>query len=91
MRTGPLPDPFPGMSAEWLRARLTALMESDAIPGGAQTHVAIAPGMFHEFAEISGGDLDKKKKNLIYALWLREEEGFYNPFDRGGVTESVFL
>ncbi len=79
---------FPGKTKVWLEERLDAI--NDALDGGSQTRVALAPGMADEFSGLSAAELRKRRDEYLYALHLLDPVSYANPYDRPGWTRQVF-
>lgn len=52
---------------------------SAALDGGNQTHLGIAPGLFHEFATMKPADLRRRLDEYDYALWSLDPDTYENP------------
>jgi len=70
---------FEGKTVEWLIERRSALQDALASGAGAQNHVALAPGMFHEFADMTQTELMAQLKSVRYALWCEDPDNYTNP------------
>lgn len=70
---------FDGKTVEWLLARRSALQDALASGAGAQNHAAIAPGMFHEFADMSQKELKDQLLAVRYALWCEDPNNYADP------------
>lgn len=71
---------FAGKSKAWLVERRNALQTMLTSGGGSQTHVAIAPGMYDEFANMSQVQLERQLMQILYALFLLDPDNFTNPY-----------
>lgn len=79
---------FPGWSVEELEQGLDAI--NDRLDNGAQTGVAIAPGMKDEFAGASHADLRRRRDEYLYALSVADPDNYANPYQRPGQTQQAF-
>lgn len=70
---------FDGKTVEWLLARRSALQDALASGAGALNHVALAPGMFHEFADMSQEELKKQLMAVRYALFCEDPDNYDDP------------
>lgn len=70
---------YEGKTVEWLLKARSELQDAIKIAAGSQTHAAIAPGMFHEFAELTQPELRVKLKEIRYALWCEDPDTYTNP------------
>jgi hypothetical protein len=69
---------FPGLGESELLPKRALV--SAALDGGSQTHVAIAPGIFHEFSRMSEAQLRRRLEEYDYALYLIDPERYPNPY-----------
>lgn len=82
---------FEGKTKEWLLARRDALQDALASGVGSQTHVAIAPGMGHDFTSMTQGQIEDQLKRVLYALFRLDPTNYSDPYvARSGVTIGVF-
>lgn len=70
---------FEGKTVEWLLERRSALQDSLASGAGAQNHAAIAPGMFHEFADMTQAELKNQLTAVRYALFCEDPDNYDDP------------
>ena len=79
---------FPGWSVEELEDGLEAI--NDKLDNGAQTGVAIAPGMKDEFLGASHPDLRRRRDEYLYALSIEDPDNYSNPYQRPGQTTQAW-
>lgn len=70
---------YEGKTVEWLLARRSALQDALASGSGAINHVALAPGMYHEFADLTPKQLKDQLRDVQYALWCEAPDIYTNP------------
>ncbi len=63
---------------------------NEALDGGSQTAVGIAPGIRHEFKDVAVGDLRTRLDEYDYALFLIDPAIYENPYARPGITRGSF-
>jgi hypothetical protein len=69
---------FPGQTESWLLERRNAI--NAALDGGSQTHVGIAPGIFHQFAKLTPEQLRARLDEYDYALYCLDSDRYENPY-----------
>jgi hypothetical protein len=79
---------FPGWSVQELEEGLDAI--NSQLDTGAQTGVAIAPGMKDDFAGIGASDLRRRRDEYLYALSVADPDNYANPYQRPGQTTQAF-
>lgn len=70
---------FEGKTVEWLLQRRDVLQDALARATGAQTRVALAPGMHDEFADLSQKELKDQLMAVRYALFCADPDNYDDP------------
>lgn len=70
---------YVGKSVEWLIQRRDVLQDLLAGTGGSETRVAIEPGMYDEFAELTEQQLETRLERILYALNQIDPDAYPDP------------
>jgi len=79
---------YEGKTEEWLLQRKSDLQDAIAGVAGGQTHVGIAPGIFHEFIGLTEKQLRDRLREVMEALWILDPDTYTRPAKRMKIITS---